>query len=69
MFSTEGAMSRSAWGNVPGLRFSEYQALKVRFNLAVVDHIASNQPEVNRAFSADVVEMFMHPGALPQALN
>ena len=51
MFSAKGAVSPLAWGNAPGIRLSQEQALKARFNSRYP--FSEPAPKVKRAFSAD----------------
>src|SRR6266446_2711747 len=62
LFSAKGAISIPAWGDAPGIRLSDKQALKARFNRADVF-----LGTVNRAFSAGDFCDAIDPGALPQA--
>jgi hypothetical protein len=50
VFSAKGAASPLAWGNAEGIRLSQKQALKARFNSM---YLCKPAPKVKRAFSAD----------------
>jgi hypothetical protein len=62
VFSAKGAISIPAWGDAPGIRLSDKQALKARLKPADVF-----LGTVNRAFSAGDFCDAIDPGALPQA--
>jgi len=62
LFSAKGAISIPAWGDAPGIRLSDKQALKARLNRVDVFHAG-----VSRAFSAGDFCDAINPGALPQA--
>jgi hypothetical protein len=50
VFSAKGAVSSLAWGNAPGIRLIQKQALKARFNLRYP--FSEPAAKVKRAFSA-----------------
>ena len=63
MFSAKGAASPLAWGNAPGIRLSQKQALKARFNLR--SPFSEPAPKVKRAFSADGLMFLQAWGVAP----
>ena len=61
-FSAKGAISIPAWGDAPGIRLSDKQALKARLNRVDVFYAG-----VSRVFSAGDFCDAINSGALPQA--